>query len=179
MSKENQNVGEQIYGGAAELGQFRASVGLWIGSIIGLMLVAFGIYELVSKKHNLKVSATVLDVVNNKCQMIQVGNNTNIRCYLMIKYEYNGITYTPPKPIQTDDNYHVINDVIDIYINPNDPADIALISDTFIGSVSLIMGAVIIGVSVLSWWLTRRYKFFAAAQGVSMGASLITGRNMF
>lgn len=179
MSQENQNVGEQIYGGAAELGQFRASVGLWIGTIVGLILVAFGIYELVIKKRNVKVSATVLDVVNNKCQLTQIGNNVSVRCDLMIKYEYNGVTYKPAKPIQTNDNYHVINDIIDIYIDPKDPTKITLLSDTFIGSVALIMGAVIIGVSVLSWWLTRRYKFFAAAQGVSMGASLMTGRSMF
>ena len=48
----------------------------------------------------------------------------------------------------------------------------SLANDKTTGIIAIIIGFVIFGGTLLSWWLSRKYKFFAAAEGVSLGVDM-------
>jgi hypothetical protein len=168
-------LGDEIYSGAAEVGQIRTTIGLVIGSIIGLIFIAVGIYlEFFDKnKHTKDILATVVDA---NCTSVATRDNVNINCALNIKYTVDGKEYKGF--VNTNDTTHVKDNIIRVYIDPANPSDVSMQSlsaDKTMGIFIIIFGLVAIGISVFSWWLSRRYKFFAAAEGVGMGVNLIRG----
>ena len=180
MSSPTSNLGDQIYSGTAELGQFRTTVGLFIGSIIGIIFIIVGIYMLTKQNtHTEKVQAKVESLVN---PCTSNNNQKMINCNLTISYTYKNILYKPLTVLRTIDGFHNIGDLISIYIDPNNPSDFSQESkqsDTVIGWIIIGFATFFILASILSWWLARRYKLFAAFEGASMGVNLISGRNMF
>jgi hypothetical protein len=168
-------LGDEIYSGAAEVGQIRTTIGLVVGSIIGLIFIAVGIYlEFFNKnKHTKDILATVTDA---NCTSFATRNSVNINCALNIKYTVNDKEYKGF--VNTNDTTHIKDSTITVYIDPANPSDVSmqsLSSDKTAGIFVIVFGLVVIGISVFSWWLSRKYKFFAAAQGVGMGVNLLRG----
>jgi hypothetical protein len=69
-----------------------------------------------------------------------------------------------------------------VYIDPLNPIDCSLESkqmDTTAGMIVVGIAVVVIASAVLLWWLSQRYKFFAAAEGVGLGANVVMNRSWF
>ena len=172
-SVEKPGIGEQIYSGAAELGMFRVTLGLVFGIIFGVAAISFGLYMALLKK-NVQVHATIREVIGT-CSPIVDRNNLQVKCSVKIEYTYNDISYKPDTIFYTIDGIKVVGQPMTIYIDPNNPSDCSTDSLQKVGWFIFGVGIVIIGFSLLYWWLARRYKFFAAAEGVGMGVGIVSG----
>lgn len=165
-------VGDKLYNGAAEFGQVVTSFKLVIAVIISLFLFGFGIYLIFSKnKYTEKVNATVVTVT---CDLL--ANQKMYDCNLTITYTYDSKSYTETYQINSEYEYKV-NDKITIYVDPTNPSDFSNSLDRKKNAGYLCIGFAIfiLSISILVWWLSRRYKFFAAVEGAGTGIGMITG----
>ena len=186
-------IGDQLYTGAAEVGKIRTTMSLVVAIIIGVILFGIGISLLLKKNvHTFTVSALIDSA--NCSQTTRVTNNatyTNYICDMKISYMYNGQRY-PAEPgffslnAPMSDRQYVKGNTIDVYINPNEPQNFSLESlqsDRFAGWICIGFAVLIVGMAYLMRWLAQRYKFLAAAEGVGLGANIISngfrGGNMF
>ena len=178
-------IGNQLYSGAAEVGKIRTTISLVIAVIIGVVLLIVGIGLLLKKNvYTFKVSALV-DLAN--CSQIA---STRYTCDLKISYMYKGGRY-PTEPaffsINTSSDFpYVKGNLVDVFVDPDNPSDHSLESlksDRVAGWVCIGFAVVIVGMAYLMRWLSQRYKFFAAAEGIGLGANIIgngfRGGNMF
>lgn len=166
---------EEIYDGAASFGIFMSLIGLIIGSIIGICLIAGGIYFCMKK--NVYTSNTIATVKSISCHDVTStdGRNqvqTNNICNMTITYEVNNKIIT--NQLNTNIHYSV-NDTFTILYNPSNPNEIAeFISNwKILGGVLIGFGIFIIGGVILQYYIVRRYKFAAAAAGVGDGLGMI------
>ena len=185
------SMGDQLYSGAAEVGKIRTTIGLVFAVIIGVILLIAGIALLFKKNvHTDKVSAMV---DSGTCSTVyrNNGNNSYVSyvCDLKISYTYNGVRYpkldtTPGSeptffPLSiTSDRTYVKGNTVDIFVDPNHPEDNSLESlksDKIAGWICIGIAVFIVGMAYLMRWLSQRYKFFAAAEGVGLGANIISG----
>jgi hypothetical protein len=154
-------LGNEMYTGAASFGQIRALIVAVIGTIISIIMIVIGIYMLFKKKINtVSVDATIL---NLNCNSVQ--NNIQ-NCNLNLSYNYNGIQN---RYVQYSGNIvYSVNQKLTVYVD-TDNGDVYLDfpSPKEVGSVLLILGFIILIGCWFMYWLTKRYKFFAAAEGVS------------
>lgn len=169
-------VGDQLYSGAAELGQFRTTISLFIAIFIGIIFVIIGIILLTKKNvHTTQVSATV--VSGNCIQILDKNNSSHSNCNLIVSYTYNGQNY-PTCKLNTSGPQYVPGNTIDIFVDPNHPEDYSLESlqsDRVSGWILIGAAIFIVAIAYLTRWLSQRYKFFAAAEGVGLGANIIGG----
>ena len=161
-------LGNEIYSGASEVGQIKTTIGLVFGIICLVICLIIGIYLIFfdKNKHTKDVTATITDA---SCS----NNNNNVNCTLNVTYIFNNTSYS--NIINTTDKNYIKNQTITLYIDPSNPADIStqsLANDKTTGIIAIIIGFVIFGGTLLSWWLSRKYKFFAAAEGVSLGVDM-------
>lgn len=158
------SITETIYEDAAAIGRFRAWVGLIVACVIGFILFIAGIVQLYSSKTKDTVSGTIKTV---SCTL----TNKTYECNAMITYMVNGNGYNT-NVVLTSKTPYVEGQTITIYVNLADPNDVSAISD--ISGWYFITGAVfvvLIGYAML--WISQKYKFFAAAEGVGMAGSVI------
>jgi hypothetical protein len=170
MSQEV-GIGNQLYDGAAEVGRFKTFIGLIIGSVIAVGLCLFGFYRLGNSKTYVTLNGKINKV--NYCKTDpQTGNNTTpvTTCELLVDYTYNNTPYQ--SVMKTTDMTHVAGETITIYIEPSAPG--TALSDTeWSGWIFIILGIIIVGIAYLHYWLTNRYKFFAAAEGAGLAVNTI------
>jgi hypothetical protein len=168
-------IGDQLYSGAAEVGKIRTTIGLIIAVIIGIILLFIGIGFLLKKNvYTFKVSALI-----DSANCVQIAS-TRYTCDLKISYTYKGDRY-PAEPaffsINTSSDFpYVKGDLVDVFIDPNNPSDHSLESlqiDRIAGWLCIGFAVGIIGIAYLMRWLSQRYKFFAAAQGIGFGVDII------
>jgi hypothetical protein len=183
-SSTSSNLGSDIYTGAAELGKFKTTIGLFVGIFGGIFFLIVGIVLLTKQnKHTQKVSAKIVKLIS--CNPYASNNNLSYSCNFNISYTYNDQTYNPPETFSTNTtrSYNV-GDTIDIYIDPSNPSDYSQESknqDLFIGGVVIGFSILFVIGSIVSWWLSQKYKIFAAYEGASVGVSLLSNstRNIF
>jgi len=163
------DLGNEIYSGASDVGQIKTSIGLVLGVICLIICLIVGIYLIFfdKNKHTQNVIATITDLscLNN--------NNNNVNCTLNVSYTFNNKSYN--EIITTTGTTYVKNQPITLYIDPSNPSDISeksLATDKTTGGIVIFVGIFIFFATLLSWWLSRKYKFFAAAEGVSLGLNM-------
>ena len=168
-------LGNSIYSGAADFGIFMSLIGMIIGIIIGLCLIAGGIYFIMKK--NVYTSTTLATVTNASCHDVttsitnannQITNNTENRCDLTITYIIDNNTITN----HIDSNIHYsIGETFNIFYNPINTSDIASTISNFkiLGGIMIGFALFIIGGVILQYYIVRRFKFAAAAVGVTDG----------
>lgn len=182
---QTSSLGDDLYTGAAEVGKIRTTISLVIACVIGVMLIVFGVYLLFKEnKHTTAVTATIVDIMpNGNCTSTIDRNNTQIvSCDVHVTYDYNGKTYVPANVLRTTDGFHSKNGTMTVYIDPLNPIDCSLESkqmDTTAGMIVVGIAVVVIASAILLWWLSQRYKFFAAAEGVGLGANVVMNRSWF
>ena len=165
-------LGDEIYSGAASFGQIKALIGAIIGTIVSIIMIIIGI-NLSLKKQPIfdSVNATILNVncntLQNRDQNGQVSSTTQ-NCNINVSYNYNGKNQN--KYIQyTGNQVYTVNQQVTVYVNKDNDSEIYLSVPNIrsFGFLLIFIGLLILIGSWFVYWLTKRYKFFAAAEGVS------------
>jgi hypothetical protein len=168
-----------IYSDAASFGQTYSTIVLVIAFIVGLLLLGISISLLMQKnKHTDKINATIID---SSCDpMISASSTRN--CNVSLQYDYNGKNYKVPNfnynyysSNNSSTNTNLINSQIIVYVDPSNPIDVSSTSketERNMAFVILGFGVFIVLIAGFRWWLVRKSKFFAAAEGAGAGISL-------
>lgn len=170
-SLRSSSLENDIYSGAASFGLFYTLIGAIIGTIVGIIMIISGIFML-NKKLNIELISG--KVLNLNCRPLQ---NNEQNCSINISYRYNNLDYT--NYIQyTGKNIYASNQLIDIYVN-KDNATVIYIEDPDThgqGRILLFSGLFIILAGWIWYWISKKYKFLAAAEGVSGAFNLFSRR---
>jgi len=171
-----------IYSDAASFGQTYSTIMLVVAFFIGLILVGASVVLLMAKnKHIDEVTAKIID---SSCNT-NFSESRNLTCYVTLQFDYKGNTYKVPNFAYTyysSNNSSVIpnliNSQIAVYVDPNNPTDVSSTSkrsDRNTAFVLLGFGSFIVLLALFRWWLVRKSKFFAAAEGTGAGIQLFRG----
>jgi len=164
---DKKSLGSEIYSDAASFGRVYAIIGAVVASLFALMCILGGIYIIYHKSHLKSVTGIVTS--DSLCTRLD-ENSTS--CSVNYTYTLKGKNYSGTSTSST--NYKK-GDKIKIWYDPNHPgvhSEIDIPSKT-IGVVAIIMGIIIAIAAWVSVYLTRKYKFAAAASGVSGGIDII------
>lgn len=171
----------EIYEGAADLGRIYTTIGLVIAIVIGLVLLAVSLYLIFGKNvHTDMVLAKITTIVCGTPTVI--NNNTTRDCTTSLSFNYRGKDYTVPDFAYTysgnAEPSTLIGTSIKVFIDPNNPTDVSIESkstDRSMGLILLGLAIFLVGGAVLHWWLARRSKFLAAAEGAGAGVAAVKG----
>lgn len=166
-------LGQNLYEDAASLGRFKALIILVLGGIVSVILFLVGIYRILFSQnvYTLTTNAKVIQVTDCMKTLSQINKNTwQYDCSVSIEYTVDNKKYQ--NTIILSRNYKLeIGDMMPIYYNPSNPSDITAELPQ--------SGGMLIGISIfvmaaayLAYWLSIRFKFFAAAQGTSFITNL-------
>ena len=165
------DVGSQIYTGAATFGRFSAIIGGIFGTLIGLAFVGIGIYFIVEGSRR-KASVTA-KITKKECN----GDD----CQIEVQYTVPG----PPSKMCTKTfpitrsqaNEFQVGGSVTVFYDPSDPCGSGDLdsrqNSIIIGIILIIVGGILIIIVWVTVWLTQRYKFFAAVEGVSTVVSIL------
>jgi hypothetical protein len=168
------SVADTIYNDAASLGRLRAFIGLIAGAVIAIILFFIGISKINTKNpHTQEVQATVTQLTG--CATTN-PKNSSYQCTIAVKYNVNGIEYNAPSFALTSEGMPYVNQMITAYYDPSNPSSLSAESadgDRTTGKIMIGASFFVVGVSYFIWWLSKRYQFFAAAEGVGTAGSLM------
>jgi len=157
---KGKGLGEQVYSGAATFGLFMAKVGAAIGTIIGLLMIGFGIKFWASKEKYDGVTSG--KIIQAQCAPREKGQ---YQCFLKIEYFVNGTPYT--FEAQKNDQFYAQGYAIEVRYNSTNPQDATLGTSTKLAGMILTgIGLFIIIAAWVTLYIQRRFKFAAAAGGV-------------
>lgn len=171
-----------VYSDAASFGRLYSTIGLIIAIIVGLIMLAAGIYLLNKKNtHTDKVIASIKDPI--LCEGIFAPNSTRT-CTVTLQFTYNGQVYNVPNysysyyvTSNTSSDPSILrNTNISVYVDPTNPVDVSSTSsetDRYMAFAVIGMGIFVVAIAAFQWWLTRKSKFFAAAEGTGAGISMV------
>jgi hypothetical protein len=156
---------QNVYGGLAEIGKLKATVGLVVAACVALSCCVSGgftIKSAMSDKHTASANATLSNV-----------NCTSNLCTAVGTYSVSGQTYTlgvntgNPAPSSVSISY-----------DPAKPSDAEQNKpSTGLGIGLIVGGFIVIIIGYLFYWLTMNYKPIAAIEGA--GAVYDIGKAVF
>ena len=147
------STGSEIYNDTAAFGRVWAIIIAVIMSIVGILLIIMGILSLRSKEA--KVTATVK--ADTDC--------SGKKCLTKVTYTVDNKVYN--KTFETSDLYNA-GDTITLYYL-DDATKAHLKSTKHMAPALIVMGAVIVLVGWIIVYLTKKFKAFAALEGISAG----------
>ena len=166
------NIANDLYSGSADLGYIKSLIGLIVAIIIGVILLIFSYYFLSSSDNFVGVTWTV---VSANCNQGTVSSNRTIKynCNLIVSYTVNDKVYQN-NLISSSSVFYNNGESITISYDKTNPNSIKLgaMSNTMIGSISIIFAIIIVLGSGINYYLTEHYKFYAAAQGAETAYSM-------
>lgn len=172
-----QPLGQDLYSGAASFGRFEAGIGAVIATLIAIVAIIVGIALITAKNiYSGKTTATIVKAVCTPYTDTKAKQEMYI-CNLNIKYKINNTEYT--NSISTNDDIDYTHKrTIDIEWDKakNDPYDIKVVpalSQRAIGWIVIAVGVFILAAAWLTVYITRRFKFAAAAEGVGGAYGII------
>lgn len=175
------NIGNQIYTGAAEYGKVMAIIKAAIAIVIGTIFIAVGIFLAVRKTNRTSfVSGTIINIPT--CVENGTNKSINWNCNIIIQYVINGKTYKTP--LNTNGNIHYLTgQTVDLYYDPNNITDIDMGTDNthVIGYFIIVIAAITMIISIIWAYLATRYKSIAAVEGAYDAIDMVGGamRNGF
>lgn len=174
-----QNLGNEIYEGAAVGGRAMSLISAVTASVISIGFIAFGIYLIVHHPVYTEGPVTgTLTVLPNACVATITNGNSSSSCTFDVKYTTkDGVNLTKG---MTKKGSYTNGQTVDVYYNPNNHSDIMIENNdntTIFGWIMIII-AVIVVIGAWLWvWLTNKYKFLAAAEGASTAVNMFRGVN--
>lgn len=168
-------LGDQLYNDAASLGRLRALIGLIAGVVIAIIMIIIGIGLIISsssKKHTMAVVATVTQLTG--CKSL-TPSKPSYECTVALSYTINGVVYNASSFSSTSNTMMAVGQTITVYYDPANPTDISNQSrdqEKNFGWSLIGVSILIIGIAYFFWWLSNRYTFFAATEGVGTVAQL-------
>ncbi len=171
--QSNVGLGQNLYDDAASLGRFKALIILVLGGIISIILLLVGIYKLLFSQnvYTMTTNAKITQVTDcMKTQSPMDKNTWQYDCSTSIEYTVDNKKYQ--NTINLSRTYRMeIGNVMPIYYNPVNPSDI-ITELPQSGGVLIGLSILVMASAYLAYWLSIRFKFFAAAQGTSFIANL-------
>jgi hypothetical protein len=162
----------------SEIGKVQGSIGLIIAVIITVILFISATYLLFKQETFQKVLATITSV---NCTLLPKTTSngktspTTYDCNLTVQYIVNQNTFTSPLNINSQNDL-THTKTIEILYNPQNPNEIKYesVSSKTLASISSVVGIIIMFFAGLQYYLTHKYKAYAAATGVGVGASVVS-----
>ena len=158
------NFASEVYEDTSSLGRFMGLIGLITAIIIAVILFICAI----NYKNTPDNPSTTATILSASCTNLIYENKPQYSCILNLKYKINGKEYT--NYITTQSNiYYNVNSVIDINYELNDPNKITInsLNNSTISYISCGIGSIIIICAAINYYLTSKYKFYAASTGVA------------
>lgn len=172
-------IGDDLYDGSAAFGRFMSWIGLIIGSIVGIGLIVLGVYLVVTKeRHSKSVSATITTADCNTASESSCTKNGSdevcetrpvTNCNLTVRYLVDQEQYTSKMAVRDYTTTHLQpGETYKLWYNENEPKDVSRDESTrkVVGWILLGFGSVILFIAIVSFYVTQRFKFAAAATGV-------------
>jgi hypothetical protein len=157
---------DNIYSDAASLGRLKAFIGLIIGCIISFIVFIVGLSKIFSRnKHTMAVKATITKII--QCQSLD-SKQTSYECMIDLSYTVNDTPYNISTFSTTGPSEKQVGQILNVYYDPSNPSSVSSYSksdDKTLGWSMIGFSLLIVGMAYFFWWLTNRYKFFAAAEG--------------
>jgi hypothetical protein len=164
---------DNIYSDAASLGRLKAFVGLIIGCIIAFIIFVVGLFKIFStNKHTMDVKATITKII--QCQSLE-SKPVSYECMIDLSYTVNDVPYNISTFSTTGPSEKKVGQILTVYYDPENPSSVSIQSrsaDQVLGWSMIGFSLLVVGMAYLFWWLTNRYKFFAAAEGAHTVSSL-------
>lgn len=163
-----------IYTGAADFGKFSTIIGGIFGTLFALLFVGIGIYLLVEAFRRTK--SVQAKITKSECENT---TSSNRMCKITIEYPSNQPSKMCSVSFSVEDEAkYKPGNTITVYYDPSDPCNTGSLDtrrESYIfGLILLIGGLVFILIIWLVVYLTFRYKFFAAAEGVGTAVKILT-----
>lgn len=165
------SVVSDVYEGTAALGRFQATVSLYIGICIAVILIICASYNYSQKNDFVKIIAEIKEDV--KCIPRKLDKTTFYQCTLNVQYFVNGILYKGI--IHTDSDKSFVGEKnIEIIYNPNNPNEIKYepISPQGAAVFSLISASIIVCITGIVYYVVHKFKIAAAASGAGTIANI-------
>jgi len=170
------NIINTFYDTSAKIGQVESTINLWIGGSLAVVLILSAICLFINGMNMVNTTGTITSVPN--CIQIQQNGKTQQQCSVYITYSANGKQYNSNINVNGD-NYK-IGETIHITYDSKNPGDVfqqQQVSESMFASI-LCGLAVLIFVGVyVHYFLTSRYKMFAAVEGVETEENFV--KNFF
>jgi hypothetical protein len=176
MSEDSKPVTDwpnEIYSGLGGIGGFKAELYLIIAIIAAIILIVVSIYFIATDDENkyLRIEGNVLtpSCVKASTTYDERGRPTDTyKCHIDVSYQINDKLYTKKIYVVGSSNY-IAGEPISLMIdkNNNEDARIAIMSKSTIGSIMFGIALLAVGLAYLNYYITRKFRVFAAAQGTS------------
>ena len=165
--------GSELYSDTASLGRSYATIQLIFAVIIFIILTISGIYNQFVPITTTNIMATITNVV--KCTAA-VQSEQNYSCNLIVNYTVNGTSYTNPVTL-TNSKQYVVGEQVFISYNINNPNIItaAQLDSHFLGSISLVIGSILLLSCGINFYLSSSSNVYAAGTGISTTFGLLKG----
>lgn len=157
---------DNVYDGAAQVGLFMGYVNLIVSIIISIILISIGIYLIITTSPRTEIVTG--QVINNNCNYAtNKGYISQEICIPVIKFVVNNVSYS--KTIDVMNKHYSIGQPVDILYNPKNPYDCTIktiFTRGTTGSILIGIAVIILLIGIIHFYITRKYKFAAAANGV-------------
>ena len=167
------SLGDKIYSGAADYGKIRSGLNLFIGVIVSIALLIFGIY--IIRKPKVYVENVIGKVKSSTCLQIQQNKEFFWNCSMNIDYEVKNTKYNTDIVNRSSIKYNP-DDNIDLYHEVNNPRKISADKD------DSNLGWILVGISLLimiflivNFILTLYSTTYASVVGVTSATGDIIG----
>jgi len=153
-------VGEEIYSGAAQFGRIWTYLGAIIASVLAVVMIGFGLYLLFLRLTQRQTAGMAME--DSKEHVDKDGKKlyTTPISWTVGASEYHA-TLTGESALHNGQS-------VTIYYGMFSPRSGSLEPISWTAPAALISGAIFIALVAWAWvYITRRYKFVAAATGVS------------
>jgi hypothetical protein len=169
---QNQGIADKLYEGSGDLGRFQSTLTLICGIILGIIIIIVGVYWVVSSDDGdylyIPGTVTVADCVENKTYDSKGNLIIKYVCTLTLSYVIEGATHTGELRTNSTTKYNV-GETLSLAVSKANIQKIELagMSDMTIGGISICCAILMMCGSSLNYYMTSRFKMYAAAQGAS------------
>lgn len=153
-------VGDELYSGAAQFGRLWTYLGAVIASIVSIGAIAYGMYLLFLRLTQKQVSGMAME--DSKKHVMKDGTHVFVTpiSWTVGSSEYHA-SLEGKSPVQK-------GKLVTVYYGMFDPSRGSLEPMPWFAPWAVIGGAVFVALIAWAWvYIVRRYKFVAAAAGVS------------
>lgn len=183
-NSSTESLGQELYSSSASFGKILALLSAIIGTVVGVGMIAGGIYILSKKRDTYSEVLGKIIQVNGEnsgsCSstLFQGQDIENsMTCTITVTFNYNGKTYQHDINYNGVFNYSVGHEV-KLYIKNNNANDVVLSKKTipvFIGWILIAFALLIVLGGWLWYWVTTKSKIAAAAGGVGGLLGAVSG----
>lgn len=180
MSYRENSFANELYEKSAELGTWKNKIFFWIAVVVAICLLISGIKLFFTDQSNLiDVIGKVQKINNSFIETIREKDNIRkiYKYNVEVSYKVQGETQERTATINIESmSPYAVNSAIELTYDKNIP-EVVTIKVTRNKTLALILsviGTIILLITGLNYWLSRRFKLYAAAEGVGTIANIVS-----